>query len=175
MILKVSLLFAFAGFLISFGISFQALGLDQGMVIHERLMDEHRIESGEQILSFSADGQRTYGYFSNHYGNLTFFFVLVILAQLLEMTLVAKLKVVWRIISFGSLLIILNMLRNDLREISYVEPFVWDALQTTVAKSWLHYPWILGGITLTIVFLQLVALVPWLGSKKMPEVIRNGS
>ncbi len=171
MILKASLLLAFAAFLISFGISFQALGIDQGLEIHERAMEQHRIENRENSLTFSSDGPRTYEYFSYRIEPLHSFSCCLFSLKLAETISIYKhvsVEVTSRIISFGSLLLVLNKLRIIFIDNSYVDQFQWDALQNSIAKSWRNYPWILGFIALALICLQLVTIVQRLIQETKP-------
>jgi hypothetical protein len=54
----ISLAVALSGFLFSFAISFQAIGLSQGLTIGDAQLEEYRIQKGEDIISFSGKGMR---------------------------------------------------------------------------------------------------------------------
>lgn len=165
MILKTSILLASLGFAISFGIAFQALGLDQGLAIQERLMDEHKMQNGEVVnaVTFSADGPRTYEYYVRAYDRLTLFFVLILFAKFIETTRLfrmAGMRLLCRIVSFVLLFLVAFGVRKIIVDNSYVEPFQWEALQNLIAHTWIGYPWILLFIASILLVLDVLVLFP---------------
>ena len=162
MILKAALLLAFMGFLISFGLCFQSIGRDQGALIHEQLMDEHRVANGEETVSFSVSGPRTYEYLRSHYGLIALFFGAFFVAKMSESTSFYKElsgKVISQVTCFSSLILVSLNLRTLLVDKSLVDEYFWAAPMNNFARLTITYDWLLVTTVFILAGLQVVSLV----------------
>ncbi|MGQ0540284.1 MAG: hypothetical protein ACT4O9_00370 [Blastocatellia bacterium] len=162
-LLTFSLAITISAFLLSFAISFQSRGLDQGLVIGEHQLDEFQAKLGVEKIIFSIHGYRTYELFASSYGLISFLFALILGAIIAQLILTKRRQLLVFIFILNSLVSapILYNLRFLIRDKQMVEESFWETPGNAFARLTISYDWVLVSFVLIILCLQTVSVIWW--------------
>jgi hypothetical protein len=150
--LKVGFILALCSFLLCFAISFQSVGLSQGLGIGDRALEEYRTQKGEELIVFSGQGFNTYDRIAIEYGWLSFLFGLIALVSAARLLIRTQRLLYLACSTVGlSSLLILYKLRQLILDKSMVEDLFFEAPRNHLLKLTVDYDWILVALTLSII------------------------
>ena len=159
---RVTLIVAICGFLLSFAMTFQSLGLSQGLNIGDKELDEYRESIGQNTIKFSVSGGKgcgTYCELAARYGLVSSLFLMVGAAAAFQRRNQSpRRKAIAGIVILTSSGFVLCILWGLIRIKQWVDEGFWEAPRNAFAQLTITFDWVLVPLTIMIASLQMALL-----------------
>lgn len=159
-LLVFSITLSFISGVVAFALTFQSIGLDQGLEIGEVESDEKLRSYGVEPIRFSS-GLGTYRYLAYHYGWLLTDFIAILIGNLCALAFSlnrARLLLLTSLSFLVSIHAILNV-RRMLIDKNLVVTWFYDASRNYLAKITIYYDWMFLTFIILMVIAQILVLV----------------
>ena len=151
-----ALIFALGGFFLSAALSFQSVGLAQGLTIGDTQLEEYRAQQG---IRFSGQGYETYDRVASEYRMLALLFFIVAGLCLVQLIFGERLGMLIPVSCLlFSAMIVIN-LQAQIRDKSLIEEWVLDAPRNGFFKMTMTYDWVLVVLVAGIVATSIALIV----------------
>jgi hypothetical protein len=145
------------GFLVSFALSFQSLGLGQGLEIGDAELE--RILYGEGKNPFSVSVETTHRRMASDYAAISVSFVLIAVIGAFQLLSRRFKQVAFPLLSIASAAVGANFLRVLIRDKTSVEDFFYQAPRNEFVKLTIAYDWFLLVLVAATVVCSLFLIV----------------
>lgn len=148
------------GFLTSFAISFQSLGLGQGLKIGDAEVEQ--IQHGRGKNPFGYTVQNTHQRMASDYGAISAFFLLIAVTAAVQILFGNLKQILPPLVSMASAAVVANFLRILIQDKHGVEESFYEAPRNTIVKLTLAYDWffliLVAAVVLNSLFLIIRAV-----------------
>lgn len=169
-LLVFSLTLSFVSTAVAFALTFQAIGLDQGLRIGEIESEETLRSHGVEPIKFSL-GRPTYQYLAFHYGWLLIDFMAILIGSLFAISsnLNRARLLLFTSLSFLASIHAILTVRRMLIDKSLVSSWFYDAPRNYLAKITMYYDWMFLTFVILLVFAQVLVLLSFFRSSAQNE------
>jgi len=167
-LVKIAGAMAIIASIFAFLISSESRGMDNGFRISDKEISNHweqqHKESSE--IRFSISGAPTYEYLAVSYNHAGFLFLLLAVAfsLLLFKSLIFRLLSI--LISIPSSVLIIFLLRNQIRSKQIVESYFWDSPRNAFARLTLTYDWTFATISFVLIIIYVGLVISLLATRR---------
>lgn len=151
------------GFLISFAISFQSLGLGQGLEIGDAELERIRYGEGENPFGYSV--QNTHQRMASDYGAISAFFLLIAVTAAVQILFARLRQILLPLFSIASAAVAANFLRILIQDKTGVEESFYEAPRNAFVKLTIAYDWFFLILIAVVVLHSLFLIIRAIGTK----------
>lgn len=153
----ISLPIAVLGLLISFAVTFQSIGLAEGLRIGDREFVEHKRSNGEPVIQFSGGDGNSYDHVGPLYAWMSILFGVISITTGFQL-LRSKRSYGWVVLIMTCCMLISYLLSRLLRDKHAVDETFYDVSRNGFLSTTITLDWLLLGIAVSILVLQAIPI-----------------